>query len=79
MMRCLAVLLIVLALTKPFMKRAEGVAASLGERRAGVIIALDASYSMQHSDGTTTRFQRAIEQVRTITEGIQAGDQSVWS
>lgn len=74
MMRCLAVLLIVFALTKPFVKEAEGVAASLGERRAGVIIALDASYSMQHSDGSTTRFERAIEQARTIAEGIHPGD-----
>jgi len=73
-LRCLAVLLVGLALAKPFVKEAEGVAASLGERRAGVIIALDASYSMQHSDGSTTRFQRALEQIRAIAEGIHAGD-----
>ena len=73
-LRCLAVLLVGLALAKPVMKEAEGVAASLGERRAGVIIALDASYSMQHSDGSTTRFERALEQIRAIAEGIHAGD-----
>jgi len=73
-LRCLAVLLVGLALAKPVMKEAEGVAARLGERRAGVIIALDASYSMQHSDGSTTRFQRALEQIRAIAEGIHAGD-----
>ena len=73
-LRCLAVLLLGLALAKPVMKEAEGVAASLGERRAGVIIALDASYSMQHSDGSTTRFERALEQIRAIAEGIHAGD-----
>jgi len=74
LLRCLAVLLVGLALAKPVMKEAEGVAASLGERRAGVIIALDASYSMQHSDGSTTRFERALEQIRAIAEGIHAGD-----
>ena len=73
-LRCLAVLLVGLALAKPVMQEAEGVAASLGERRAGVIIALDASYSMQHSDGSTTRFQRALEQIRAIAAGLHAGD-----
>ncbi len=73
-LRCLAVLLLGLAFAKPVMKQIEGVAASLGERRAGVIIALDASYSMQHSDGSTTRFERALEQIRAIAEGIHAGD-----
>ena len=73
-LRCLAVLLVGLALAKPVMKEAEGVAARLGERRAGVIIALDASYSMQHSDGSATRFERALEQIRAIAEGIHAGD-----
>ena len=42
------------------MKQIEGVAASLGERRAGVIIALDASYSMQHSDDLA-HLERTIE------------------
>ena len=74
LLRCLAVLLLGLALAKPVIKEAEGVAESLGERRAGVIIALDTSYSMQHSDGSTTRFERAIEQIRAIAEGIHAGD-----
>jgi len=73
-LRCLAVLLLGLALAKPVVKQAEGVAASLGERRTGVIIALDASYSMQHGDGTATRFQRALEQIRAIAEGIHPGD-----
>lgn len=74
MLRCLAVLLLGLAFAKPVMKQIEGVAANLGERRAGVIIALDASYSMQHSDGSNTRFERALEQIRAIAEGIHAGD-----
>lgn len=74
LLRCLAVLLLGLALAKPVIKEAEGVAESLGERRAGVIIALDTSYSMQHSDGSATRFERAIEQIRAIAQGIHAGD-----
>ena len=72
--RCLAILLLVAALAKPFMKNADQVPAGVGENRAGVIIALDASYSMAHSDGTTTRFERAIERIATITENIHPGD-----
>ena len=77
-LRCLAVLLVGLALSKPVMEEAEGLATNLGERRAGVIIALDTSYSMQHSNGSTkgsaTRFDRALGQIRAIAEGIHAGD-----
>lgn len=73
-LRCLAIVMLVLALAKPFMKEAEVVPSGLGERRAGVIIALDASYSMEHSDGTSTRFERALEKIEVIAEGIHPGD-----
>jgi len=74
LLRCLAILLLVLAFSKPWTKEAEGIASKLGERRAGVVIALDGSYSMQHSDGTSTRFDRAIENIKTIAEDINPGD-----
>lgn len=73
-LRCLAVLLLALAISKPAMKEAQGIAARLGERRAGVVIALDASYSMQHVDGSSTRFDRAIQKIDTIAEGIHPED-----
>ena len=73
-LRCLAVLLLALAFAGPAMKEAGGAASRFGERRAGVIIALDASYSMQHSDGTATRFERAIEKIETIAGNIHPGD-----
>ncbi|MDA1142599.1 MAG: BatA domain-containing protein [Planctomycetota bacterium] len=73
-LRCLAVLLLAFALSKPVMKNVEGIASGLGERRTGVIIALDVSYSMQHSDGTSTRFNRALKKIGTIAEGIHPGD-----
>jgi len=74
LLRCCAVLLIVLAIAQPAMEQADGVGAGLGERRAGVVIALDASFSMQHSDGAATRFERAIDKVETIAESIHPGD-----
>ncbi len=74
LLRCLAILLLVLAFAQPILNRAGGVVAGLGERRAGVVIALDASYSMQHSDGTSTRFDRAVKRVEAIAEQIRPGD-----
>ena len=73
-LRCLAVILLVLAFAKPFIKDAANLPAGLGERRAGVVIALDASFSMGHSDGSSSRFDQALEKVRTIMEGIRPGD-----
>jgi len=73
LLRCLAVLLITLALARPA-TRSAGNTWLPGERRAGVIIALDASYSMAHRDGNATRFQRALEQIGVISEHIHPGD-----
>ena len=72
--RCLAILLLVAALAKPFMEDAGEVPSGIGESRTGVVIALDASYSMAHSDGTATRFERSIEKIGMITENIHPGD-----
>ncbi len=73
LMRCLAVLMLVLALARPSTNSTSG-AWLLGEEQAGVIIAIDASFSMAHSDGNATRFERAIEQVGVISEHIRPGD-----
>ena len=70
-LRCLALLLIVFAIARPTARTSEG---TLGEQRAAVIIALDASFSMQHDDGTRTRFDSALEKVETIKAGIRPGD-----
>lgn len=72
-LRCLAIVCLVLAIAKPFLKEAESVPV-VGERRAGVVIALDASFSMEHSDGTSTRFDRALERIELIAEGLHPGD-----
>jgi hypothetical protein len=71
--RCAAVLLLTLALARPATWNPEG-SWLPGERRAGVIIVLDASFSMQHSDGDSTRFKRAIELIEAVSERIQTGD-----
>ncbi len=72
-LRCLALLLLVFALAKPAWK--AGMASWFpGEPRAGVVIALDASFSMGHGEEGATRFQRALKQVQVISEHIQPGD-----
>jgi len=74
LLRCLAVLALAFAISKPVMKEADGLASRLGEPRAGVIIALDASCSMQHSDGAVTRFARGLDKIETIAGEIHPGD-----
>ena len=73
LMRCLALLLLVFALARPA-TTGQGNTWLPGEARAGVVIAIDGSFSMSHSDGQTTRFDRAIDQVKVITDTIKSGD-----
>lgn len=72
-LRCLALLLLVLALARPTWR--DGTAEWLpGESRAGVVIALDASFSMEHGGADESRFQKALEHVETITGKLHPGD-----
>jgi hypothetical protein len=74
-MRCLALLFIVLALARPTTKGADGLLSGLGEKRAGVIIALDGSFSMQHAaPGSPTRLAAALERIDAIRQEIRPGD-----
>ena len=73
LLRCLALLLLVLALSRPFWPAGSGSWFS-GEPRAGVVIAIDASFSMGHGSEGTSRFDRALEQAKIIAESIQPGD-----
>lgn len=65
-LRCLALLLLIFAIARPAWK---GHIASWipGEKRAGVVIALDSSFSMQHGEKGSSRFDRALKQVATIS------------
>lgn len=72
-LRCLALILLVLALSRPAWH--DGAAGWLpGEPRAGVVIGLDASFSMEHGGQGATRFDRALDQVEVISGYIQPGD-----
>lgn len=73
-LRCLAILLLALALARPVLGPGDGALGKLGQPRAGLVIALDASYSMMHHDDGPTRFQRAIERVNQIAATVRTGD-----
>jgi hypothetical protein len=73
LLRCSALLLLAIALSRPATRDSDG-SWLPGERRTGVIIALDASFSMQHSDGQTTRFERALKQIDVISNRVHTGD-----
>jgi hypothetical protein len=73
LLRCLALLLLVFALARPVWKDG-GFSFIPGEARSGVVIAIDASYSMEHGEEGSTRFDRALEMVEVISEEIQPGD-----
>ena len=72
-LRCLALLFLVLALANPSSPNPGSLGQSIGQQRGGVVLAIDASYSMQHSDGKATRFDRALEHARTILSKIHPG------
>ena len=73
-LRCLAIFLLVTAFARPFMEEAEVLPEGIGERRAGVVIALDASFSMGHRDETSTRFEQALEKIAAVAADIHPGD-----
>ncbi len=72
-LRCLVLLLFAFALARPAW---QGDTASWipSEKRAGVVIAVDASFSMQEGAEGATRFQRALKQVEVISGKIKKGD-----
>lgn len=72
LLRCLALLLLVFALARPASNNEDRVRV-LGEQRAGVIIAVDGSFSMTHSEDNATRFERAIEKVKIIAGEVTRG------
>jgi len=73
-LRCLAILMLALVISRPLVDEESSVLSSFGERRAGVIIALDASYSMLHKDGAISRFDRAKEKVKRMVANLTPGD-----
>ncbi len=67
-LRCLALALLALALMRPTMDSD----AAIGNKKVGMVVAIDASYSMNH--GANSRFERAVEKAREIFTTAKEGD-----
>ncbi len=71
LLRCLALLLFIFALARPAWSKGSWLP---GERRAGVVIALDSSFSMGHGAAGSTRFEEAMKRVEVIRGKMTHGD-----
>ena len=71
LLRCLALLLLILALARPAWSDRSWLP---GERRAGVVIALDSSFSMGHGARGSTRFDEAMKRLEVIQGKMALGD-----
>ena len=69
LLRCLIVLLVVLAVARPTTRWLPWA----GKRDAGLVVALDGSLSMSHRPGLRSRFDEAVEQARTILRTADLG------
>ncbi len=73
LLRCLAVLLLVLAFTRPFFMRQGGLSATAMKMGRDVIILLDRSYSMEYGD----RWRRAQEAAKEAVNNLGGNDRAV--
>lgn len=67
-LRCLALFLIAMALLRPTLT-SDGL---IGTNKVGMVVAVDASYSMNH--GEHSRFERALEKAKDIVGTANEGD-----
>ncbi len=70
-LRCMTLLLLVIALARPAWTGGSWLP---GERRAGVVIAIDASFSMQQGEKGATRFDEALKRIDIIRDKMAPGD-----
>jgi len=69
LLRCLIILLFLLALARPTTKMLS----ILRKPDTGVLIALDGSMSMAHRPGVASRFDKGVERVREILRTVEPG------
>jgi hypothetical protein len=70
-LRCTALILLIFALARPAWNKSSALP---GEPRAGVVIAIDSSFSMDHGGENNTRFAQAMQRVETIRTKMAPGD-----
>ncbi|MBM4018096.1 MAG: VWA domain-containing protein [Planctomycetes bacterium] len=72
-LRCLAVVLVALAMSRPTLSTA-GAKWFGAQEQVGAVIALDGSFSMAFRPGVGSRFDRAIETVKDLKAALDPGD-----
>ena len=72
-LRCLAVILIALAMSRPSLRTEAAKYLGAGEH-VGAVIAIDGSYSMAYRPGVGSRFDRGVEIVRDLKAALSPGD-----
>ena len=70
LVRCAIVALLALAIARPVLTPKGGTSRA----DAGAVIAIDASFSMDHKPGVYSRFDRAKERVQEILDTLKPGD-----
>ncbi len=70
-LRCLVLALVAFALARPTLR--NWTASRFGQRRVGMVVAIDASYSMAHGKHTK-RFDRAVNRALAILATARVGD-----
>ena len=73
-LRCLALIFLALALSRPTLQKGESKPIITGEKRTAITIALDTSFSMLHSNGSSTRLALAKAKIEQICKNINPGD-----
>ena len=72
-LRCLAVMLIALAMARPTLQSSAAKYLG-GESQVGVVIAIDGSFSMAHQPGVASRFSLAINRTQEILNTLDTGN-----
>ncbi len=71
LLRCLVLALAAFAMLRPFLNSDSAIIP--GQKKAGMVVAIDASYSMAHGKHAS-RFDRAKEKAREILKNANVGD-----
>jgi hypothetical protein len=72
-LRCLAVILIALAMARPTLT-ASGAKWFGAKEEVGAVVAVDGSFSMAYRPGVGSRFDRAVQTVRDLKAALNPGD-----
>jgi hypothetical protein len=74
LLRCAIIALLALAIARPTLTSNGAAGWLAGKADVGAVIAVDASYSMEHKPGVYSRFDRAMERVNEIVKTLNPGD-----